>query len=81
MFHHFYATVRKEQADNVIAAMQTIMVLIIIEGDNVAQWIFTILLANRKKGDHGILLVEQDLAENVIVQCGRKLNPFLVNEE
>lgn len=58
MFYRFFTIVRKDHAYNVITTMQTIMFLIINESDVVRQSLFSILLANRKKGDHGVLLVE-----------------------
>lgn len=83
MFHLFFATVRKEHGDDVIAAMQIIMVLRLLtinESDDVLQSLFSILSANRK-GDHGILSTKRNSAEKVIAQYKEKLKPFLGNEE
>lgn len=40
IFHHFFSAVRKDHADNVIAAMWAVMVLVINKSDVVPQSLF-----------------------------------------
>jgi len=69
----FFETVRRDHSENVLTSMQTTMILVIEESDDISSELLSTLLntSRRDKGD--VLLTAEKLAEKVMSNCASKL--------
>ncbi|KAF6145104.1 hypothetical protein GIB67_013455 [Kingdonia uniflora] len=78
MFKTFLSVVSDNHSENVVKSMQTIMILLLEESEDVVQEnLFIILLSTLGRGKSGVSLAARKLAMNVIEQCALKLEHCL----
>uniref|UniRef100_A0A6V7QRS0 Sister chromatid cohesion protein PDS5 homolog A n=1 Tax=Ananas comosus var. bracteatus TaxID=296719 RepID=A0A6V7QRS0_ANACO len=77
MFHTFFTVVSDDHPQNVLNSMQTIMVLIVDESEDIQESLLSIILSalGRKRTDYS--MAARKLAMNVIERCAGKLEPFI----
>uniref|UniRef100_A0A1D1Z6W4 Sister chromatid cohesion protein PDS5 B n=1 Tax=Anthurium amnicola TaxID=1678845 RepID=A0A1D1Z6W4_9ARAE len=76
MFKTFFAQVSDEHAESVLTSMQTIMVLILDESEDIPEnLLFTILSTLGRKTD--VSMAARKLAMNIIERCAVKLEPYV----
>lgn len=80
MFRHFFATVSKNHSENVVASMQTIMVLVLDESEDISQQLLSVLLTSLRKNEREVSPAAHMLAINVVKRCAEKLKPYLTAE-
>ncbi|KAJ8751855.1 hypothetical protein K2173_026054 [Erythroxylum novogranatense] len=79
MFRHFFNTVRDYHPENVILSMETTMILVLEESEDISPEMLSPLLDSVKKGNEGLLPVARKLGEKVLESCASKVKPYLVN--
>ncbi|KAK7363868.1 hypothetical protein VNO77_06028 [Canavalia gladiata] len=77
MFNTFFAVVRDDHPENVLSSMQTIMVVLFEESEDVREDLLSILLSNLGQEKKGVNMAARKLAMNVIQQCVGKLEPSI----
>ncbi|KAL2571387.1 hypothetical protein GLYMA_17G005500v4 [Glycine max] len=77
MFRIFFAVVRDDHSESVLSSMQTIMVVLLEESEDVREDILSILLSKLGCEKKGVNMASRRLAMNVIQQCVGKLEPII----
>ncbi|XP_022892679.1 neurofilament heavy polypeptide-like [Olea europaea var. sylvestris] len=77
MFQHFLKTIRDYHPENIFSSMETIMILVIEESEDISPELLTVLLASVKRNSEELLPVAMKLGERVFEKCGVKLKPYL----
>ncbi|XP_029129811.1 sister chromatid cohesion protein PDS5 homolog A-B isoform X3 [Cajanus cajan] len=77
MFHIFFAVARDDHTESVLSSMQTIMVVLLEESEDVREDLLSILLSKLGREKKGINMAARRLAMNVIQQCVGKLEPSI----
>lgn len=80
MFRHFFATASKNHSENVVASMQTIMILVLDESEDISQQLLSVLLTSLRKNEREVSPAAHTLAINVVKRCAEKLKPYLTAE-
>ncbi|XP_011628282.1 sister chromatid cohesion protein PDS5 homolog A isoform X1 [Amborella trichopoda] len=83
MFRTFLSVARDDYLDNVLMSMQTIMVLLLDESEDIQDELLLVLLSALGRGKDEVSLAARRLAMNVVEHCAGKLepyvNPFLIS--
>ncbi|XP_027333272.1 sister chromatid cohesion protein PDS5 homolog A-like isoform X2 [Abrus precatorius] len=77
MFSTFFAVVRDDHPESVLSSMQTIMVVLLEESEDVREDLLSILLSKLGREKKGVNMAARRLAMNVIQQCVGKLEPSI----
>ncbi|XP_010243945.1 PREDICTED: sister chromatid cohesion protein PDS5 homolog A-like isoform X2 [Nelumbo nucifera] len=75
MFSTFFAVASDDHPENVLTSMQTIMVLLIEESEDVQENVLLIVLSVLGRGRSDVSMAARRLAMNVIEHCAGKLEP------
>ncbi|KAF7803880.1 sister chromatid cohesion protein PDS5-like protein A-like isoform X2 [Senna tora] len=75
MFSTFLAVARDDHPENVLSSMQTIMVVLLEESEDVREDLLSILLSSLGREKNDVTLAARRLGMNVIKQCAAKLEP------
>ncbi|XP_057415482.1 sister chromatid cohesion protein PDS5 homolog A-like isoform X2 [Lotus japonicus] len=75
MFSTFFAVARDDHRESVLSSMQTIMVVLLEESEDVPDELLSILLSTLGREKKGVTKAARTLAMNVIQQCVGKLEP------
>ncbi|XP_043693210.1 sister chromatid cohesion protein PDS5 homolog B-like [Telopea speciosissima] len=75
MFNTFFAVASDDHSESVITSMQTIMVLLIEESEDVQENLLLVLLSVLGRGKSDVSMAARRLAMNVIEHCAGKLEP------
>ncbi|RDX89521.1 Sister chromatid cohesion protein PDS5-like B, partial [Mucuna pruriens] len=75
MFSTFFAVARDDHPESVLSSMQTIMVVLLEESEDVREDLLSILLSKLGREKKGVNMAARRLAMNVIQQCVGKLEP------
>ncbi|GJT76918.1 armadillo-type fold protein [Tanacetum coccineum] len=78
MFEHFLRSIRDYHRGDIFLYMETIMVLILKESEEVSVELLKPLLASVKKHSEGVLPVARELGEGVLWKSAEKLKPYLM---
>ncbi|KAM0939140.1 putative sister chromatid cohesion protein Pds5 [Dioscorea sansibarensis] len=78
MFHHFLKTIRSNHSEKVFSSIETIMTLVLEESEDISSELLSCLLACAKKNSEDVVPAARRLVEKVLVNCGAKLKPYLV---
>ncbi|XP_039115931.1 uncharacterized protein LOC120251469 isoform X3 [Dioscorea cayenensis subsp. rotundata] len=78
MFQHFLKTLRSNHSEKVFSSIETIMTLVLEESEDISSELLSFLLACAKKDSEDVVPAARRLVEKVIVNCGAKLKPYLV---
>ncbi|KAH7688320.1 Tudor/PWWP/MBT domain-containing protein [Dioscorea alata] len=78
MFQHFLKTIRSNHSEKVFSSIETIMTLVLEESEDISSELLSCLLACAKKDSEDVVPAARRLVETVIVNCGAKLKPYLV---
>ncbi|KAK9067878.1 hypothetical protein SSX86_011989 [Deinandra increscens subsp. villosa] len=78
MFEHFLKSVRDYHLDSIFSSMETIMVLVLEESEEIPAQMLKPLLASVKKDHAGVLPVARKLGEGVFLKSADKLKPYLM---
>ncbi|XP_061339796.1 sister chromatid cohesion protein PDS5 homolog A-like isoform X2 [Gastrolobium bilobum] len=73
MFSTFFAVARDDHPESVLSSMQTIMVVLLEESEDVREDLLFILLSTLGREKKGVTMAARRLAMNVIQQCVGKL--------
>ncbi|KAK7387666.1 hypothetical protein VNO78_22454 [Psophocarpus tetragonolobus] len=77
MFSIFFAVARDDHPESVLSSMQTIMVVLLEESEDVREDLLSILLSKLGREKKGVNMAARRLAMNVIQQCVGKLEPSI----
>ncbi|XP_004507589.1 sister chromatid cohesion protein PDS5 homolog A-like [Cicer arietinum] len=77
MFSTFVTVARDDHPESVLSSMQTIMVVLLEESEDVHEDLLSILLSTLGRGNKGVTMAARRLAMNVIQQCMGKLEPCI----
>ncbi|XP_019440010.1 PREDICTED: sister chromatid cohesion protein PDS5 homolog A-B [Lupinus angustifolius] len=75
MFHTFFTVARDDHPESVLSSMQTIMVVLLEEGDDVREDLLSILLSMLGREKRDVTAAARKLCMNVIHQCIGKIEP------
>ncbi|CAL0334541.1 unnamed protein product [Lupinus luteus] len=75
MFRTFFTVARDDHPENVLSSMQTIMVVLLEEGEDVREDLLSILLSMLGRERRDVTAAARKLCMNVIRQCIGKLEP------
>ncbi|XP_062184176.1 sister chromatid cohesion protein PDS5 homolog C-like isoform X2 [Phragmites australis] len=78
MFRNFFKAISMNHSENIIYSVETIMIFLIQESDNVTPELALCLLQNLKKEAHETLPAAFGLAERVVDNCKDKLKPVFI---
>ncbi|KAM0070122.1 putative sister chromatid cohesion protein Pds5 [Helianthus debilis subsp. tardiflorus] len=78
MFEHFLKSVRDYHLDSVFPSMESIMVLVIEESEEIPVEMLKPLLARVKKDNTDVLPIARNLSERVLVKSAERLKPYLL---
>ncbi|GMJ14118.1 hypothetical protein like AT5G47690 [Hibiscus trionum] len=73
MFSTFFAVVRDEHPGSVLSSMQTIMIVVLEESEDVQDDLLLVILSALGRNRSGVTQAARRLAMNVIEQCSEKL--------
>ncbi|KAK8629893.1 hypothetical protein V6N13_078711 [Hibiscus sabdariffa] len=73
MFSTFFSVVRDDHPENVISSMQTIMIVVLEESEDVRDDLLLVILSALDRNRSGVTQAARRLAMNVIEQCSEKL--------
>lgn len=79
MFQNFLKSIRDNHSGNVFTSMETIMILVLEESEDISVELLTPMLASLKKDTKEFLPIAQKLAKNVFENCATKLKPHLIH--
>ncbi|XP_027920522.1 sister chromatid cohesion protein PDS5 homolog A-like isoform X2 [Vigna unguiculata] len=77
MFSIFFAVARDDHPESVLSSMQTIMVVLLEESEDVREDLLSILLSKLGREKKAVNMAARRLAMNVIQQCVGKLEPSI----
>ncbi|KAG4401440.1 hypothetical protein GLYMA_07G268200v4 [Glycine max] len=77
MFSIFFVVARDDHPESVLSSMQTIMVVLLEESEDVRDDLLSILLSKLGREKKGVNMAARRLAMNVIQQCAGKLEPII----
>ncbi|TKY53908.1 Sister chromatid cohesion protein PDS5-like B [Spatholobus suberectus] len=77
MFRTFFVVARDDHPESVLSSMQTIMVVLLEESEDVREDLLSILLSKLGREKKGVNMAARRLAMNVIQQCVGKLEPSI----
>ncbi|CAJ2649386.1 unnamed protein product [Trifolium pratense] len=77
IFNTFVAVARDDHPESVLSSMQTIMVVLLEESEEVHEHLLSILLSTLGRENKGVTMAARRLAMNVIQQCVGKLEPSI----
>nr|KJB30840.1 hypothetical protein B456_005G163300 [Gossypium raimondii] len=72
MFSTFFSVVRDDHPENVLSAMQTIMIVVLEESEDVRDDLLLVILSALGRNESGVTQAARRLAMNVIEQCSEK---------
>uniref|UniRef100_A0A2P2LRE7 Uncharacterized protein n=1 Tax=Rhizophora mucronata TaxID=61149 RepID=A0A2P2LRE7_RHIMU len=72
MFQHFLNSIRDYHPENVFSSMETIMILVLEESEDISPELLSPLLDSVKKGNEGVVPVAHKLGEKVLESCASK---------
>ncbi|XP_028754953.1 sister chromatid cohesion protein PDS5 homolog B-A isoform X2 [Neltuma alba] len=75
MFSTFFAVAREDHPESVLSSMQSIMVVLLEESEDVQEDLLCTILSALGQGKNGVTTAARRLATNVIQQCAEKLEP------
>ncbi|MED6174668.1 hypothetical protein PIB30_071187 [Stylosanthes scabra] len=78
MFQHFLKEIRESHPENVLSSMETIMILVLDESEDISVDLISPLLSSIKKDNEEVLPIARKLGERVLESCATKLKPYLV---
>ncbi|XP_019183966.1 PREDICTED: uncharacterized protein LOC109178882 isoform X2 [Ipomoea nil] len=79
MFQHFLKAIREYHPDNIFSSMESIMILVLEESEDISMELVTKLLDSVKKENEEIKPIGKRLAESVVVNCASKLKPYITH--
>ncbi|CAN0855088.1 Sister chromatid cohesion protein PDS5 homolog C [Linum grandiflorum] len=79
MFQKFLKSIREFHPENVVSSMETIMILVLEESEEISVELLSPLLVSVKKGNQEVLPVARKLGEKVLESCAEKIKPYLVD--
>ncbi|XP_065849560.1 sister chromatid cohesion protein PDS5 homolog C-like [Euphorbia lathyris] len=79
MFQHFLSAIRDYHPENVFTSMETIMVLVLQQREDISSELLSPLLATVKKGNKEVLPIACKLGEKVLENCANKVKPYLLH--
>ncbi|KAI5414430.1 sister chromatid cohesion protein PDS5 homolog A isoform X3 [Lathyrus oleraceus] len=77
IFSTFVAVARDDHPESVLSSMQTIMVVLLEESEDVREDLLSILLSTLGRGNKDVTMAARRLAMNVIQQCMGRLEPSI----
>ncbi|XP_026425024.1 uncharacterized protein YFR016C-like isoform X1 [Papaver somniferum] len=77
MFQHFLKAIRDNQ-HAIFSSMETIMILVLEESEEVSTELLCPLLTSVKKENQDVLPIAKRLAEEVLEKCAAKVKPYLM---
>ncbi|KAK4802635.1 hypothetical protein SAY86_000838 [Trapa natans] len=77
MFSTFFAVASDNHPENVLSSMQTIMVVLLEESEDVREDLLSIILSKLGRDRKGVSMASRRLAMNVIESCSAKLEPVI----
>ncbi|CAK8564487.1 unnamed protein product [Lathyrus sativus] len=77
IFSTFVAVARDDHPESVLSSMQTIMVVLLEESEDVREDLLSILLSTLGRGNKDVTMAARRLAMNVIKQCMGRLEPSI----
>ncbi|KAI3902844.1 hypothetical protein MKW92_037523 [Papaver armeniacum] len=77
MFQHFLKAIRDNQ-HAIFSSMETIMVLVLEESEEISTELLCPLLTSVKKENQDVLPIAKRLAEEVLEKCAAKVKPYLM---
>lgn len=77
MFQHFFKAIRDHHPKNVFSSMETIMILVLEESEDISLDLLSPILASVKKDNEEVLPIARRLGENVLESCATRLRPYL----
>ncbi|KAL2339290.1 hypothetical protein Fmac_013736 [Flemingia macrophylla] len=77
MFTTFFVVARDDHPESVLSSMQTIMVVLLEESEDVREDLLSILLSKLGREKKGVNMAARRLAMSVIQQCVGKLEPSI----
>ncbi|KAL0724434.1 hypothetical protein Bca4012_039033 [Brassica carinata] len=78
MFRIFFKVIRSDHPWVVPSSMETIMITVIYETDQVSKDLLDTLLTSVKKENQNVSPMSWSLGEKVLSRCARKLQPYIV---
>ncbi|CAN1325327.1 Sister chromatid cohesion protein PDS5 homolog C [Linum perenne] len=79
MFKKFLKTVRDYHPEHVVSSMETIMILVLEESEDIPVELLSPLLVTIRKENEEVLPIARKLAEKVLESCASKIKPYLVD--
>ncbi|XP_076936673.1 uncharacterized protein LOC143603892 [Bidens hawaiensis] len=78
MFEHFLNSIRDYHLDAIYSSMESIMVLVIEESEEISVELLKPLLASVKKDRVGVLPIAHKLGKDVLLKSAEKLKPYMM---
>nr|GMD47443.1 neurofilament heavy polypeptide-like isoform X1 [Ipomoea batatas] len=79
MYQHFLKAIREYHPDNIFSSMESIMILVLEESEDISMDLVTKLLDSVKKENEEIKPIGKRLAESVVAKCASKLKPYITH--
>ncbi|VFQ84802.1 unnamed protein product [Cuscuta campestris] len=76
MFQYFLKAIREYHPDHIFSSMESIMIIVLEESEEISMDLVTNLLASVKKENKDIKPTGKRLAESVITKCAVRLKPY-----
>ncbi|KAK4259162.1 hypothetical protein QN277_005520 [Acacia crassicarpa] len=77
MFSTFFAVARDDHPESVLSSMQSIMVVLLEESEDVQEDLLCTILSTLGQGNNGVTKAARSLAMNVIQKCAGNLEPSI----
>ncbi|KAJ9672455.1 hypothetical protein PVL29_025892 [Vitis rotundifolia] len=78
MFQHFLNAIRDDHPENVFTSMETIMILVVEESEDIPIELLSPILVSIKKDNQEVLPIARKLGEKVFENCANMLKPCLI---
>ncbi|TKY58087.1 Sister chromatid cohesion protein PDS5-like B-B [Spatholobus suberectus] len=77
MFQHFLKAIGDHHPESVFSSMETIMILVLEESEDISLDLLSPILASVKKDNEEVLPIARRLGESVLESCATRLRPYL----
>ncbi|KAL2318025.1 hypothetical protein Fmac_031901 [Flemingia macrophylla] len=77
MFRHFFKAIRDHHPKNVFSSMETVMILVLEDSEDISLDLLSPILASIKKDNEEDLSIARRLGESVLESCATRLRPYL----
>ncbi|XP_027329221.1 MATH and LRR domain-containing protein PFE0570w [Abrus precatorius] len=77
MFQHFLTTIRDHHPEAVFSSMETVMILVLEESEDISLDLLSPILESIKKDNEEVSPIARKLVEKVLERCATRLKPYI----